>query len=133
MSDNIRLEIVTPEREVFHAMVARFSVPASVGSTGVWEDHAPLVTALVPGVLRYIKEGQEGRIAVGAGFLEVHDNEAEILVATAELPEEIDRARAESARDRASQRLSQRQPGLDEVRARAALARALARLEVSMD
>lgn len=128
--DRIRLEIVTPEREVFHAMVEEFTVPALIGSTGILYNHAPLITALNPGVLKYKKDGQVGYISVSRGFLEVCENEAEILVAGAELPEEIDHARAEAARDRAKNHLQQPSSEVDKKRAAFALARAEARIQV---
>lgn len=126
--DKIRLEIVTPEREVFHAMVERFTAPTMLGSIGVLHNHAPLLTVLVEGVISYVKDGETGKIAVNRGFLELRDNEAEILVSTAEKAEDIDKARAIAACDRARRRLEERAAGLDGTRARAALMRALARL-----
>ena len=45
--DKIRLEIVTPDKEVFHQMVESFTVPAVMGSTGILYNHAPLLTVLV--------------------------------------------------------------------------------------
>jgi F-type H+-transporting ATPase subunit epsilon len=126
--DKIRLEIVTPEHEVFHAMVERFSVPTLMGSTGILYNHAPLLTVLTAGVISYVSEGESGKIAVSGGFMELRDNEAEILVPTAEKASEIDKARAVAAADRARHRLENRSSGLDEERARAALMRAMARL-----
>ncbi len=130
MADQIRLEVVTPEREVFHAMVESFVVPAEIGPTAILYNHAPLVTVLKQGVLRYQKDGVEGKIALGNGFLEVRENEAELLVSWAQLAEDIDVARAIAARDRARKRLREHAAGLDEARAQAALERALARLQV---
>ena len=52
-----------------------------------------------------------------------------LLVSSAERPEEIDQARAEAARERAEERLKTQQSVRDYYRARAALARALARLK----
>ena len=130
MADQIRLEVVTPEREVFHAMGERFVVPAEIGPTAIFYNHAPLVTVLKQGVLRYQKDGVEGKIALGNGFLEVRENEAELLVSWAQLAEDIDVARAIAARDRARKRLREHAAGLDEARAQAALERALARLQV---
>ncbi|MDO4581992.1 MAG: F0F1 ATP synthase subunit epsilon [Bacillota bacterium] len=130
-NDRIRLEIVTPEKEVFHEMVERFSVPAEAGSTGVLYNHAPLLSVLQPGVLTYVSNGAEGRLAVGRGFLELHDNEAEILVAFAERAADIDVARAEAAKERAERRLRERSANIDVVRAEAALHRAIARLRAS--
>lgn len=129
--DRIRLEIVTPEKEVFHAMVEQFTVPALAGSTGILYNHAPLITVLIPGVLTYVKDGEKGKIAIGKGFLEMRENEAEILVDNAELAADIDTARAMASADRARQRLSSREAGLDVARAEASLARALARLKAT--
>lgn len=129
--DRIRLEIVTPDKQVFHAMVERFTVPAVAGSTGILYNHAPLITVLVPGVITYMRDNAPGRVAVGKGFLEVRDNEAEILVDHGELAENIDVARAMAAADRARQRLAERSANVDIHRAQAALTRALIRLKAT--
>ena len=69
--------------------------------------------------------------AVAGGFAEVRNDKVIVLADTAELPAEIDRARADRARDRAEQRLSGRGgEDVDYARAAAALARALVRLQV---
>jgi F-type H+-transporting ATPase subunit epsilon len=71
----------------------------------------------------------EHYLAVAGGFAEVRNDKVIVLVDTAERPEEIDRTRAERARERAERRLGGR--GDEEVdynRALAALARALARI-----
>ncbi len=130
--DRIRLEVVTPEKEVFHQMVERFSVPAVIGSTGILYNHAPLLTVLQPGELSYVQDGKEGWMFVSRGFLEMHDNEAEILVDSAELAADIDLARAQKAEERARQRLEQEAEDIDYARANAALQRALAREAVAL-
>ncbi len=129
--DKIRLEIVTPDKPVFHAMVARFTVPAAAGSTGILYNHAPLITVLTPGIITYIKDGCPGKVAVGKGFLEVRDNEAEILVDSAELAENIDVARALAAAERARRRLAEHSANVDILRAQAALTRAMNRLRAT--
>jgi len=126
--DNIRLEIVTPEGQVFHQMVEWFYVPAQLGATGVLTGHAPLVTALVPGLLKLRREGRDEQLVVGEGFLEMRDNEAEILVHSAEAVENIDIERAMAARDRSQKRLAEHTEDLDTLRAETSLARANARL-----
>jgi F-type H+-transporting ATPase subunit epsilon len=71
-------------------------------------------------------------MAISGGFAEVRNDKVIILADTAELPEEIDRARAERARDRAEHRVSGRsQEEIDYTRAACALARALTRLQVA--
>jgi F-type H+-transporting ATPase subunit epsilon len=75
-------------------------------------------------------------VAVIGGFAEVSGDRVIVLAEGAERPEEIDRERAERARQRAEQRLAGRTPRgsseeIDYTRALAALARALARLQVA--
>ena len=116
MAEKISLEVVTPEKEVFNAMVDSIILPAVAGSTGILYNHAPLLTVLQPGVLIYRDNGQEGRI---------------VLVSAAEKAEDIDTARALASAERARTRLAERQEGLDVVRAEASLHRALARLKAA--
>ena len=131
MAEKISLEVVTPEKEVFNAMVDSIILPAVAGSTGILYNHAPLLTVLQPGVLIYRDNGQEGRIAVSNGFMELNNNVARVLVSAAENAEDIDTARALASAERARTRLAERQEGLDVVRAEASLHRALARLKAA--
>jgi F-type H+-transporting ATPase subunit epsilon len=71
-------------------------------------------------------------VALAGGFAEVRNDKVIVLADTAETPEEIDRARAERAKERAEQRLSGRsQEAIDYARAMCALARALTRIQVA--
>ena len=71
----------------------------------------------------------ERNLAVSGGFAEVRNDKVIVLADTAERPEEIDRARAERARERAERRLAGRtDEEVDYARALAALARAVVRL-----
>ena len=107
-------------------------VPGSEGYFGVLPGHAPLLATLGIGELTYRIGREERHVAVSGGFAEVRNDKVIVLADTAELPQDIDRTRAERARDRAEQRLSGRsQEETDFVRASAALARALTRLQVA--
>src|ERR671925_480929 len=106
-------------------------VPGSEGYFGVLPGHAPLLATLGIGELTYRIGREEYHVAVSGGFCEVRNDKVIVLADSAELPAEIDRARAERARDRAEQRLSGRSgEDVDYARANAALARALIRLQV---
>ena len=70
-----------------------------------------------------------GPAAVGAGFVEIKPDYVILLVGFAEHPEEIDRKRAEAARERAEERLRQKQSIHEYYHSKAALARAMARLK----
>ena len=54
--------------------------------------HAPLVAAMVPGVvtLRLDDAGNEQRLAVGAGFVEVSDNVVNVMTDTCELGDAVE-------------------------------------------
>ncbi len=109
-------------------------VPGSEGYFGVLPGHAPLLSTLGVGEVSYRHGREEHYLAVMDGFAEVRGDRVIILAESAELPEEIDRERAERSRQRAEQRLAGRSGGPDEVdyaRALAALSRALARLQVA--
>jgi F-type H+-transporting ATPase subunit epsilon len=107
-------------------------VPGLEGYFGVLPGHAPFLSTLGIGELTYRKGREELHLAVAGGFCEVRNDKVIVLADTAERPEDIDRERAERARQRAEQRLAGRTPEeIDYTRAAAALARALTRLQVA--
>jgi len=126
-----RLEIVTPERVVLKDDVRFVVVPGVEGELGFLPDHAPLVSALKIGVLRFQKEGQTTSVALHGGFVEVRDSRVTVLANAAERADEIDKARAEEAKKRAEERLANKSADIDVSRAEAALKRALTRLKVA--
>jgi len=132
VADRLTLEVATPFRSVISEQVDEVVVPGIEGSFGVLPGHAAFLTTLGIGELTYRIGRDERRAAVAGGFCEVRNDKVIVLADSAELPEEIDRARAERARDRAEQRLAGRtQEEVDYVRASAALARALIRIQVA--
>jgi F-type H+-transporting ATPase subunit epsilon len=102
----IHLEIVTPERHVLSADVDEVRAPGASGLFGVRPQHAPFITAVVPGELSFVLEGQPRRYAVGGGFIEVSEDRVRVLADTAEAAEEIDLERARRAELDAQQRLT---------------------------
>ncbi len=127
-----RLDIVTPERTLFSGEVRHLSVPGTEGSFGVLTGHVPLLAAMKVGCLGFIQEGHgEFQVATSGGFVEVQREQVTVLAETAEFAAEIDVERAEAARDRALERLSDNEHKFDEVRAKLALNRALNRLKIS--
>jgi F-type H+-transporting ATPase subunit epsilon len=132
VADRLTLELATPTRMVVAEAVDEVVIPGSQGYFGVLPGHAPLLATLGIGELTYRNGREERHMAVAGGFAEVRNDKVIVLADAAELPGEIDRVRAERARDRAEQRLSGRsQDEIDYARAAAALARALIRLQVA--
>lgn len=125
------LTIVTPEEVIFEDEVVSIVAPGSDGYLGILTDHAPLITALVPGKLTVKdKGGGESVFSLSGGFLEVSDNAATILADAVEPEEKIDVERARQASERAKERLQTKSQEIDVARAQAALSRALNRIRV---
>ncbi len=119
------LTIVTPEKIFYEHEVISVIAPGSEGYLGVLTDHAPLITALVPGKLT-VKDDKEQELilATADGFMEVFKNHVTVLAHSVEFLSEIDYDRAKSALDRARNRLKLRDPAIDIARATAAFERA---------
>ena len=132
MTDRLTLEIATPTRLAVSEPVDEVVAPGIEGYFGVLPGHAPFLTTLGIGEVLYRAGRDERYLAVAGGFAEVRNDKVIILADSAERPDEIDRSRAERAKERAERRLSSRSSEeVDFARAAAALARALARLQVA--
>ncbi|QHW32542.1 F0F1 ATP synthase subunit epsilon [Paenibacillus rhizovicinus] len=123
------LEIVTPERKVYAEDVNMVIVKGSEGEMGIMPNHIPMVTPLKIAPITVKKKNTEEKIAVGGGFLEIRKDKVVILAESAELPGDIDLARAEAAKQRAEQRLGGKSD-YDQLRAELALQRAMNRIAV---
>ncbi len=128
---SILLEIVTPERKVFSKQVDMVVARGIAGDLGILPNHIPFVTTLKIAPLRAKLGTAEEWIAVNGGFMQVTAEKVVILAESAELAEDINVERAESAKSRAEHRLSDKKEQLDFKRAELALQKALNRIEVS--
>ncbi len=109
-------------------------MPAPDGQKGVLPHHENMVIAVDPGELHFKKpDGEWVTAAVSMGFAEIMNNRVSVLVNTAERPEDIDVKRAEEAKERAEERLRQKQSIQEYHLSQASLARAMARLKASQD
>ncbi len=129
MAQTFKLEVVTPDKKVLSEEVQYAGVPGLEGEFGVLPQHIPFLSALGVGKLQYQKDGQRGNLFVSGGFAEVGSSSLSILAEAAEKAEDIDQARAEQALERAKKRLEDPQAGVDIVRAKMAMTRALGRLQ----
>ncbi|WP_089944240.1 F0F1 ATP synthase subunit epsilon [Candidatus Entotheonella palauensis] len=126
------VEIVTPDRIILQAQVDELNVPSDWGYIGILPGHTPLLTILGQGELMYRQNTAQHYMSLFWGYMEVNDDKVIILAEVAEPDAEIDRARAESARDRAEDRLRRiHESDIDFERARGALMRAMIRLQAS--
>lgn len=90
----LKLEIVTPERKVLDAEVESVTVPTASGEAGILSSHAPLISALKPGIVTVVNKGNSDRYVVSSGFVEVSHNRVSVLTDVAESSDEIDVERA---------------------------------------
>jgi F-type H+-transporting ATPase subunit epsilon len=127
----LRLEIVTPEAKTYSDDVDSVVIPGIDGELGVLPLHAPLMTQLEPGELRVLKGGQELRLAVGEGFVEITPDKVAVLTDMAVKESDIDESAAEEAIRRAEQAMSGEKLSNEEYAANnAALLRSLALIKV---
>jgi F-type H+-transporting ATPase subunit epsilon len=132
-SDSLTLRVITPDAIVLDTPASSVRIPGVDGQIGILPRHAPMVAALDTGVLRYRSGGTEHFLFVSEGFAEVRDNTLRLVCEAGDPAEQIDVARAQAAEQRARERLAHVAGGVevDELRAEAALRRALMRLQVA--
>lgn len=129
MSMTIHCDIVSAEQEIFSGLVEMLVATGSLGELGVSYGHAPLLTGLVPGPVRVIKQdGEEEVYYVSGGFLEVQPGVVTILADTAIRAHDVDEAAAEEARIAAEHALANQSGEFDYGRASSQLAEAAAQL-----
>ena len=130
MADNnlFEFKIIEPDGMFFEGEGEFLEFTSVEGRMGVYKNHIPLTTILEPCVVKIHANGETKKAAVLGGFIEIQKERITILAEDANWPEEIDVERAKAANQRAEERLSKREAGLDVVRAEAALKRAMARI-----
>jgi F-type H+-transporting ATPase subunit epsilon len=102
----LKLEIVTPAKRVVDETVDSVTVPTLTGEAGILPKHAPLISALKPGVLSFTTKGTTEKLAVAGGFVEVSADRVAVLTDTAESPENIDVDSARADKDAAEKALA---------------------------
>jgi F-type H+-transporting ATPase subunit epsilon len=130
LDQKILLEIVTPVRKVFAEPVDSIVMPGHDGYFGVLPRHTPLLAEVRIGDIKVKQGGKTLHFATSGGVVEVLPDRVKILAESAEEASGIDVARAEAARERARNRLTEGRKKWEVARAEAALARANNRLRV---
>jgi F-type H+-transporting ATPase subunit epsilon len=127
------LNLVTPEKRlVTDQEIEEVIVPAYKGQLDILPGHAPLMTTLSTGLLKYRVKGSANyeTVVVSWGYCQVNPEGVVILAETAESLEELDRARAEAALKAAQKELLEPILEPDQIaKLQHKLARANARLE----
>jgi F-type H+-transporting ATPase subunit epsilon len=103
-----KVEVLTPEGEVFNDEVEMLSTRTAVGSIGILANHQPLLAMLDPTELRlYKSESDVVSFAQGEGYLQVTGELALVLVEDAIEPGELDASDLKSRLDETERELEQ--------------------------
>ena len=113
-----KVEVLTPEGEVFNDEVEMVSTKTSVGSIGLLANHQPLLAMLDPTELRlYKSESDVIRYAQGEGFLQISGEHALVLVDEVFEVDQLDRSDLQERLKRAEQECEKAEEGTEELRA----------------
>ena len=87
-----KLNVLTPEKKaVFDQEITEVTVPAHSGEMTILPGHAPLLTTLGTGILKYKLKGQEKtfKAVLSWGYCEVAPGGVNVLAEFMQLPEEV--------------------------------------------
>lgn len=130
--NTFKLKIMTSNKVFYDGECLKLIIAATDGALEIMANHEAAVFAVVPGVFRYTLDDSEWIEAVsGNGFVMVYNNEAMLIIDSAELPEDIDMVRAEEAKERAEEQMRQDRSQREYLHSKASLARAMARLKAT--
>ena len=122
------LEIVTPDGGFYDGEAEKLIVRAKGGDVCILPRHAPYVTSLGVGEATVVLPGDERRKAACAGgMLSVTGDDVRLVATTFEWAEDIDKARAQKAEEKARQKLQSAKDNMELEMAKAKLYRALTR------
>lgn len=129
----IHFKIATPERVMIDQEVDSLTLPTQIGEITILPNHVPLIANLIPGEIRFKTGIDEKFFAVSSGVIEVKkNNEVVVLAETAEFGHEIDLNRAEEARQRAKNLMTESyKDEKAQVNASAILEKQLARIKIA--
>ena len=82
MSENFKVEIITPDQLILRTETSEVTIPSYEGQMGILKDHIPLITFLRPGLIK-IKNEKEIKYYVEEGTVEFSNNILLILTSTA--------------------------------------------------
>ena len=126
----MQLRIITPDGPALSEDADMVTLPGVEGQFGVYPQHVPLLTQMIPGEIIVRQQSKEHSFAVGEGLIEVTPDHINILTDMAIPADHIDEAKVEEARQRAEARLRDKLSDEEVAATNASLARALAQLNI---
>lgn len=123
------LTIVSAERKIFEGEVKQIQATGVEGELGILPGHTPLLTAIKPGIVKFIlQDGNEEVIYVSGGFLEVQPNIVTVLADVAIRGSELDADRIREAKRKAEENIVSHVSDVDHDLLVAKLSKELAKL-----
>ncbi|MDV6316533.1 F0F1 ATP synthase subunit epsilon [Idiomarina sp. HP20-50] len=130
-TQTLNLDVVSAEDKLFSGVVQTVQVTGSEGELGIYPGHAPLLTKIKPGMVRYVSEsGDEELLYVAGGVLEVQPGHVIVLADVAVRGDELDLQEAEAAKKRAEEAIADSGSDVTYAEAIAELSRALAQIDI---
>jgi len=130
--NRIMMSVQTPEGSGLKEAVAEVVLPSASGQLGVLAGHAPMMTAVDTGVLRYKKDGTWFPLVVMSGFAKVENNQLSILCNDIEQPEDIDMEEAKKELEEATSALGSAESKAEKLKASSQVKKASARVQAVM-
>lgn len=115
--------------KIYSDKVTRISLPTSDGTRTILRNHMDAVIPIDTGEVQLIKDKERSTVVVSEGIFNFKDNQAQLLVRTYEFPDEIDKNRAQRAKERAEKRLKDELTKKELQETELALKRAITRLK----
>lgn len=125
-----KLKIITPHGIYQEVEIDQINLRTTAGQIGILAHHIPLASGVEISQMNYVIDGKKTYFAVAGGFVHVNENETTLIANAIESQEEIDLNRAQQAKQRAEERLKNKNSDTDILRAEIALRRALTRIHV---
>ncbi|MGS2720980.1 F0F1 ATP synthase subunit epsilon [Paraglaciecola aestuariivivens] len=131
MAMTVQLNVVSAETSIFSGLVEAIQITGSEGELGIHPGHAPLLTTLLPGMVRLVKQhGDEENIYINGGVLEIQPGTVTVLADTAIRAEDLDEQAALEAKKRVEENMANPGADFNYAEAAAELAEAIAQLRL---
>lgn len=127
----LALTILTPESQVYSGEADELIIPTASGEITVLPNHVSLLTQILPGEMRVKSGGKTSSFAIMGGYLEVNNNQVNVLGDYAVRAEDIEIAKAEQAKAKAERAKSEKVSQEDMAIIEADLRRSLLELKVA--
>jgi F-type H+-transporting ATPase subunit epsilon len=131
MADTFQLQVATPERLFVDEQVSEAELPGRNGYMGILPGHAPLLSALAPGILTYGSGGNRQAMVIDGGFVEIFENHVRVLADSAERPDQVDINRARQDLDAANRALREAHDSQESDAALELMQKAQARIDIT--